>query len=61
MKNVREVELSRHNIMLSSKLAVRNCQHDIAIQGLNTIIESNDPMGIAKQTLEAMDECVPIK
>ena len=61
MFNEKEDQIARHNIMLSSKLGVRNCQYDIAMQGLRALIDSNDPMGIAKQTIEAMDECVPIK
>ena len=45
--------------ILRTKLTVRNCQHKIAIEGLNHIVESNDPVGIAGQTLEAMEECLP--
>ena len=45
--------------VLRTKLAVRNCQYKIAIEGLGHIVESNDPVGIAGKTLEAMKECLP--
>ena len=44
---------------LIAKLAVRNCQYNIAIEGLRTIVESNDPMKIAEKTIVAMDDCIP--
>ena len=45
--------------VLRTKLAVRNCQYKIAIEGFTTLIESTDPMGIANTTLEAMQDCLP--
>ena len=45
--------------VLRTKLAVRNCQYEIAVEGFTTLVESTDPMGIAKTTLEAMQECLP--
>ena len=45
--------------VLRTKLAVRNCQYKIAIEGFTTLVESTDPMGIAQATLEAMQECLP--
>lgn len=45
--------------MLKAKLTVRNCQYKIAVEGFNNIVESNDPIGIAAKTLEAMKECMP--
>jgi hypothetical protein len=44
---------------LYSKLAVRDQQHKIAVEGLKTIIESNDPMGVAQKTLDAIMDCLP--
>jgi len=52
-------DLKRQNDMLLAKLTVRGCQYKIAVEGLNHIVESNDPVGIASKTLEAMDECMP--
>jgi len=56
-------EESRHllkeNQKLIAKLAVRSCQYSIAVEGLKTIVESNDPMSIAEKTLEAMADCIP--
>ena len=51
--------LLKENRILMAKLAVRNCQYNIAIEGLNTIVESNDPMMIAQKTVTAMGECIP--
>jgi hypothetical protein len=45
--------------VLRTKLTVRNCQYKIAVEGLGHIVESNDPVGIAGKTLEAMEECLP--
>ena len=45
--------------VLTTKLAVRNCQYEIAVEGFTTLIESTDPMGIAQKTLDAMKECLP--
>ena len=50
---------NRNHDMLSTKLTVRGCQYRIAVEGLNHIVESNDPVGIAAKTLEAMNECMP--
>ena len=52
-------DMKRKNDMLSTKLTVRGCQYRIAVEGLNHIVESNDPVGIAAKTLEAMEECLP--
>ena len=51
--------LLKDNRILVAKLAVRNCQYNIAIEGLNTIVDSNDPMMIAEKTLTAMKDCIP--
>ena len=51
--------LLKDNQILMAKLAVRQCQYKIAVEGLHTIVESNDPMNIAEKTLSAMDECIP--
>ena len=45
--------------VLRTKLAVRNCQYKIAVEGFTTLIDSTDPMGIARKTLDAMQECLP--
>ena len=45
--------------VLRTKLAVRNCQYEIAVEGFTTLVESTDPMGIAQKTLDAMQECLP--
>ena len=52
-------DLKRKNDMLEAKLKVRGFQYKIAVEGFNHIVESNDPVGIASKTLEAMDECMP--
>ena len=52
-------DLKRQNDMLLAKLTVRDCQYRIAVEGLNNIVKSNDPVGIASKTLEAMYECMP--
>ena len=51
--------LLKENRTLMAKLAVRQCQYKIAVEGLNTIVESNDPMMIAEKTLTAMEDCIP--
>ena len=51
--------LLKDNQILMANLAVRNCQYRIAVEGLNTIVESNDPMKIAEKTLSAMGDCIP--
>ena len=52
-------KLLKENRTLMAKLAVRQCQYKIAVEGLNTIVESNDPMMIAEKTLTAMGDCIP--
>ena len=52
-------ESELENYTLKTKLTVRDCQYHIAKEGLTIIVESNDPMGIAKKTLSAMDRCIP--
>lgn len=52
-------DLRRENDMLEARLKVRDFQCKIAVEGLNHIVRSNDPVGIASQTLEAMDKCMP--
>ena len=52
-------ESELENYTLKTKLTVRDCQYHIAKEGLTIIVESNDPMGIAKKTLKAMDKCIP--
>ena len=51
--------LLKDNQTLTAKLAVRQCQYKIAVEGLKTIVESNDPMMIAEKTLVAMEDCIP--
>ena len=59
MPNNLEKELLHEVQILKTKLVVRSCQYDIAKEGLQTIVESNDPMGVAEKTLKAMENCVP--
>tara|TARA_Y100000310_G_C20573834_1_gene759446 strand:+ start:281 stop:460 length:180 start_codon:yes stop_codon:yes gene_type:complete len=59
MSESREHSLTVMNNTLMAKLSVRNCQYKIALEGLKTIKDSTDPMGIARQTLEAMEDCLP--
>jgi hypothetical protein len=51
--------LLKQNQILIARLAVRSCQYNIAIEGLGTIVASNDPMSIAERTLIAMGDCIP--
>ena len=51
--------LLKDNRTLMARLAVRTCQYNIAVEGLNTIVESNDPMNVAEKTLSAMADCIP--
>ena len=54
------VEIEQMELLsLYSKLSLRERQYRIAIEGLNTIKESNDPMEIAERTLDAMLDCLP--
>tara|TARA_Y100000310_G_scaffold112256_1_gene110743 strand:+ start:218 stop:403 length:186 start_codon:yes stop_codon:yes gene_type:complete len=50
--------LKRINNTLSSRLAVRESQYRIALEGLKAIDESGD-LGVAIKTIEAMFDCVP--
>ena len=52
-------QLLKDNRTLMARLAVRTCQNNIAVEGLNTIVESNDPMNVAEKTLSAMADCIP--
>ena len=45
--------------LLKARLTVRNCQYDIAVEGLKAIVDSNDPIGIAEKTLNAIGDCIP--
>ena len=49
---------NRINNMLSAKLAVRNCQYKIALEGLKAIVEYGDTT-VAEKTIEAMLDCLP--
>ena len=51
--------LFKQNKTLTAKLAVRNCQYSIAVEGLKAIVEANDPMSIAEKTLDAINDCIP--
>ena len=59
MPNELQRELLNEVQILKTKLVVRTCQYDIAKEGLQTIVESKDTMGIAKKTLKVMKDCVP--
>ena len=52
-------DLIRQRNTLMAKLTVRDCQYEIAIEGLKTIRDSNDPMNIAEKTIDAMMDCIP--
>ena len=54
-----DVDLVMENNTLMAKLTVRGCQYKIAVEGLNAIVDSNDPMNIAEKTLDAMKKCIP--
>ena len=54
----RRMEMHNKSIIMG-KLAVRNCQYEIAVEGFTTLVEATDPMGIAQTTLDAMQECLP--
>ena len=58
MANELESQLKRINNTLSAKLAVRNCQYRIAIEGLKAIVEFGN-VNVADKTIEAMLDCVP--
>ena len=59
MSELGEKNLKLINNTLIAKLSVRNCQYEIALEGLNTIKDSNDPMGIAEKTISAIFDCLP--
>ena len=59
MTNKDMLDVRNQTAILYSKLSVREAQYEIALEGLNTIMESNDPMGIAEKTLGAMSDCLP--
>ena len=61
MSDILENDLKRQNRTLLARLTVRTCQYNLALEGLQNIVDSNDPMGIAQKTIEAMEECVPGK
>ena len=44
--------------VLTTKLAVRNCQYKIALEGLKAIVEYGDTT-VAEKTIEAMLDCLP--
>ena len=58
MNSPLEEQLKRINNTLSAKLAVRNCQYRIALEGLRAIEEFGD-INVATKTLEAMLDCIP--
>jgi|TARA_Y100000310_G_scaffold59727_1_gene55109 hypothetical protein len=55
----RILDLNRKVYTLTAKLSVRECQYEVALEGLETIKNSNDPMGIAKKTIDAIKDCLP--
>ena len=59
MNQMKKDFLLFENNVLASKLAVRDAQYNIALEGLKTIRESNDPMGIAEKTIDAIFDCLP--
>ena len=59
MSEFSDKKLKLTNNTLIARLSVRNCQYEIALEGLNTIKDSNDPMGIAEKTISAMMDCLP--
>ena len=58
MSNSLEAQLRRINNTLYAKLAVRNCQYKIALEGLRALKEFGD-ISVAVKTIEAMLDCVP--
>ena len=58
MNNELEDQLKRINNTLSAKLAVRNCQYKLALEGLKAIEEFGD-ISVATKTIEVMLDCVP--
>ena len=58
MDNGLEAHFKRINNILSAKLAVRNCQYKIAVEGLRAIEEFGD-VSVAVKTIEAMLDCMP--
>ena len=58
LKMSKQEMTNRINNMLSPKLAVRNCQYKIALEGLKAIVEYGDTT-VAEKTIEAMLDCLP--
>ena len=58
MSSELEKQLERVINTLSAKLAVRNCQHRIALEGLRAILEFGD-ITVADKTIGAMLDCIP--
>ncbi len=58
LKMSKQEMTNRINNMLSAKLAVRNCQYKIALEGLKAIVEYGDTT-VAEKTIEAMLDCLP--
>ena len=58
LKMSKQEMTNRINNMLSAKLAVRNCQYKIALEGLKAIVEYGD-LTVAEKTIEAMLDCLP--
>ena len=58
LKMSKQEMTNRINNMLSAKLAVRNCQYKIALEGLKSIVEYGDTT-VAEKTIEAMLDCLP--
>ena len=58
LKMSKQEMTNRINNMLSAKLAVRNCQYKIALEGIKAIVEYGD-LTVAEKTIEAMLDCLP--
>ena len=56
----KRMEMHNKSIIIG-KLAVRNCQYEIAVNCLNAILEvgENYSTNIAKEALRAMNGCLP--
>ena len=53
-----ENQLRRINHTLSCRLAVRNAQHKIAMEGLRALADFGD-ISVATKTIDAILDCVP--
>ena len=53
-----EHQLKRVNNTLSCKLAVRNSQYKIAMEGLKAIADFGD-ISVATKTIDAILDCIP--